>query len=142
MGAVGRLRTRIRESGHSHHDGAVADIAQRINASIDQTSVRGPRDSDGDSRDRRSTYFAGNSAFTLTDPDGRIYVMQSYTQAVDPGLHCDALSSLGKRPNLPEGWSCPAPFRCDDLILGAQGSAQVVANDFRNAYQLADVTVR
>ena len=48
-------------------------------------------------RDTIWTYDAGKPIFELTDPDGHVYVMQSYSQIVDNKLHYQDLPRLACR---------------------------------------------
>ncbi len=88
-------------------------------------------------RDTRYVFYAGDYIYTLTDPDGQIYVMQSYAQIIDPALTIDDLLTLGDRLDLPDGWMY-APIRLErDLILLSGGQATIVQDDFFNTYQMA-----
>lgn len=90
-------------------------------------------------RDTRYVFYAGDLIYTLTDSDGRVYVMQSYAQIVDPELTIDALETLGERLALPDGWQYAAVRLASDLILIASGEATVVQDDLQNSYQQADI---
>jgi hypothetical protein len=71
----------------------------------------------------------------LITADGRRYVMQSYSQQIDPRLDMASLDHLGARLKLPLGWlyQTLAPNR--DLILEAIGTATVLQDDLLNTYQ-------
>ncbi len=92
-------------------------------------------------RETRYVFAAGKPVFTLTSPDGRVYVMQTYAQIVDPDLEIEALPELGSRLQLPDGWRFDAVTPDVDLVLEADGAATVVQDDLMNTYQLATVPV-
>lgn len=79
-------------------------------------------------------YDAGQPVWELTDPDGNVYTMQSYSQIVDPDLHYDDLPILGTKLTLPEGWTYSS--RVLDAPFGnvADGTAYVVQDDLANSY--------
>ncbi|WP_349268587.1 hypothetical protein MPNTM1_03558 [Mycolicibacterium parafortuitum] len=89
--------------------------------------------------DRKSVfvYDAGTTVFELVDPDGRRWVMQTYSQSVDPDLTLDDLGALGDRLHLPDGWSYRArtleqPLRVDTSTR----KASVLQDDLANSYSL------
>ena len=57
------------------------------------------------SRNAVFVFDAGQPVFELIDPDGRHWVMQTWSQVVDPALACEDLAGLADRLNLPDGWS-------------------------------------
>ena len=73
--------------------------------------------------------------YELTDPEGHVYVMQSYSQIVDPDLQESDLSSLGERLDLPPGWSFSSRVLDENLELVADGEAVVVQDNLTNTYQ-------
>lgn len=78
-------------------------------------------------RDRR--------VFELTDPNGRHYVMQAYSQIVDPNLTYDQLRGLRDRIGLPDGWSYSSHKPSRDIVLRANGQATIVQDALKNTYQ-------
>ena len=80
-------------------------------------------------------FYAGSEIYELTDPDGVSYVMQAYSQIVDPDLTEDDLASLGERLELPDGWSFGAHVLEEDLDLVADGEATVIQDELENTYQ-------
>jgi hypothetical protein len=80
-------------------------------------------------------FKAGKPVFELTDPEGNIYVMQSYSQIVDPSLTLDTLPGLGQKLKLPEGWRYSTRILDGDFRLEAKGVAHVVQDDLLNTYQ-------
>lgn len=87
-------------------------------------------------RDTRYVFYAGELIYTLTDPDGNRYVMQSYAQIIDPDLTIDDLTDLADRLTLPEGWTYAAIRLDADLILISFGETTIVQDDLLNTYQL------
>jgi len=85
-------------------------------------------------------YRAGRPIYTLTAPDGRVYVMQTYALIVDPHLTEADLPTLGHRLKLPTGWKYAVRTPAHDLVLRANGTAYVLQDDLENSYQRADAT--
>jgi hypothetical protein len=82
------------------------------------------------------TFKKGFQVFELTDPSGNVYVMQSYSQQVDPSLSLEKLPDIGATDQLPPGWSYAARRLTEDLTLTASGSTQIVNDYYRNTYQI------
>lgn len=90
---------------------------------------------------RRDTVFsfkAGNPVFELTDQQGHVYIMQSYSQIVDKKETLADLASLGSRLKLPKGWSYATRILEKDYHLLATGKAYVVRDELANTYQRRD----
>ena len=79
-------------------------------------------------------FFAGNMVYELTNPQGEVYRMQSYSQQIDPALSIDDLEMLGDRLDLPDGWHYDVRVLEADSTLVADGMAYMIADEFRNAY--------
>jgi len=80
-------------------------------------------------------FHEGSEIYELTDPEGQVYTMQSYSQIIDPSLQEADLSTLGNRLNLPQGWRFSAFTLDAPLELVADGEAVVVVDELRNTYQ-------
>jgi hypothetical protein len=88
----------------------------------------------------RSTVFvyeAGTLVYQLTDPGGAVYVMQSWSQQIDPSIELDSLAQLGSRLDLPDGWfygerQLDAALRVETI----DRDAQVLQDEYRNSYSL------
>lgn len=87
-------------------------------------------------RDTIYEFKAGRQVFELTDPSGNVWVMQSYSQQIDPSLSLARLPYIGPEIGLPEGWSYAARTLTEDLTLTASGSTQVVNDGYENTYQI------
>jgi hypothetical protein len=88
-------------------------------------------------RDTVFYFDAGTEVYELTDPDGAVYVMQSYSQKLDPTLSADQLAGLGARLKLPAGWTFSTRVLDAELeVRDVDGIAVVVQDDFENTYQL------
>ena len=82
-------------------------------------------------------YDSGTTVFELVDPDGRRWVIQTYSQTVDPGLTLDDLTALGDRLNLPDGWSYRAQTLEQSLRVDTSTrKASVLQDDLANSYSL------
>ena len=77
----------------------------------------------------------GRKVFELLAPDGSDYVMQSYSQIIDPEQKITDLPSLGERLELPQGWSYTVEPLKQPLTLNAEGSATILQDDLQNTYQ-------
>lgn len=89
--------------------------------------------------DRRAafTFDAGREIYELLDRDGNHWVMQSFSQAVNPRLQRSDLPALGSRLAVPAGWSyeartLEAPLRIDTMTR----PAVVLQDDQANSYSL------
>lgn len=86
----------------------------------------------------RKTVFAfaeGRTVYQLVAPNGTVYVMQSWSQQVDPTLSEADLSSLGARLQLPDGWTYRSLTLTEDLrVETVETDAVVLQDDFRNSY--------
>jgi hypothetical protein len=83
------------------------------------------------------TFDAGEEIYELFDPAGRHFVMQTWSQIVDPNLSREDLPKLGERLNLPDGWTYRArvldsPLRIDSTAR----AAQVLQDDLANSYSM------
>jgi hypothetical protein len=81
-------------------------------------------------------YDSGKAVFELTDPKGNVYVMQSYSQQVDPNLKMSDLPGLGSQLKLPAGWTYKTEILRKDLNLDAHGLATVLQDDLKDTYML------
>lgn len=91
--------------------------------------------------DRQSTFIfrAGRTVYQLRTDDGRLFVMQSWSQQVDPTLVEEDLASLADRLSLPPGWTYEPVTLTADLVIGASAQpAQVLQDDLSNSYSLVD----
>jgi hypothetical protein len=80
-------------------------------------------------------YKAGSPIYELTSPAGEVYVMQSYSQIVNPSLSMQDLLTLGKQLKLPAGWKYQSQILEKDLSLVANGVAYVLQDNLSNSYQ-------
>ena len=80
-------------------------------------------------------YKAGSSIYELTSPAGDVYVMQSYSQIVNPALSMKDLPTLSQQLKLPAGWTYQSRVLDKDLSLLANGVAYVLQDNLANSYQ-------
>jgi len=83
------------------------------------------------------TFDAGEEIYELQDPAFRRWVMQTWSQIVDPNLSRADLPKLGERLNVPDGWTyqsrvLDSPLRIDTTTH----AAQVLQDDLTNSYSL------
>lgn len=89
--------------------------------------------------DRRAVFVfdAGRPVFELIDQDGRTWVMQTWSQTVDPTLALPDLTHLGKRLALPEGWRYRRRTLQETLRVDTSTRrASVLQDDLANSYSL------
>ncbi len=91
-------------------------------------------------RDTQYVFKKGELVYQLVAADGQVYVMQSYSLQVDSTLTIDALTTLGDRLQLPEGWKYQVVTLDKDLILSAHGVAHLIQDEFVNSYQRIEST--
>ena len=88
----------------------------------------------------RSTIFtfdAGTEVFQLTNPEGSVFVMQSFSQQKDPTLSLASLPLLGNKLELPAGWKFGSRTLTEDLeIVTVKNPAQVLQDDLGNSYSM------
>jgi hypothetical protein len=87
--------------------------------------------------DRRTlfTWKAGRRVYELVDPEGGTYVMQAYSQIVDPSLREADLGDLGSRLLLPEGWRYGSRILDADLLVDTRTvEARVLQDELQNSY--------
>lgn len=86
------------------------------------------------------TIAAGQQTYVLVDPDGATYVMQSFSQQVDPNLTERDLPALGGRLELPAGWRYDTTVLTEDLVIEfGDNPARVVQDEFHNSYSQANL---
>ncbi|MFN8027158.1 MAG: hypothetical protein U0W40_12610 [Acidimicrobiia bacterium] len=86
-------------------------------------------------RRTRFTFAKGRRVHELVAPDGTTYVMQTWSQQIDPTLSESDLASLGDRLQLPEGWTyrtrkLKAPLR----VVTLDAPAHVLQDELMNSY--------
>ncbi len=77
----------------------------------------------------------GRKVYELLAPDGATYMMQAYSQIVDPDLRMSDLRGLGDRLALPTGWEYRVRKLKEPLTLRAKGSATILQDELKNTYQ-------
>jgi hypothetical protein len=86
-------------------------------------------------RNTEYVFSAGKPTYQLVSPTGDVYVMQTYSQIIDPKLTMEDLSNLGTRLKLPSGWQFQVVTPNQDLHLVAKGTAYLIQDDLTNSYQ-------
>jgi hypothetical protein len=88
----------------------------------------------------RNTVFvfdAGEEVYELIDPDGKRWVMQTWSQVADPNLSRADLPGLAGRLNLPRGWTYQPRVLTDTLRVDTKTRpAHVTQDDLTNSYSL------
>ena len=83
------------------------------------------------------TFDAGQEIYELQNPQGQRWVMQTWSQIVDPTLSRADLRGLGDRLKLPLGWTYQPRLLTDTLRVDTTvGAAHVLQDDLTNSYSL------
>ena len=87
---------------------------------------------------RDGTITCVNSTVSeLTSADGSVYVMQSWSQQLDPTLTAAALPGLAAKLSLPTGWSYATRKLTAPLVVQTTGMvAHVLQDDLGDSYSL------
>jgi hypothetical protein len=88
-------------------------------------------------RDNNWIFRKGRKIRELIAPNGRRFVMQAYTNTVDPGLNLKTLDQTGSNPAaaIPEGWKFKTRRLKRKLVVRAGGEATIVRDGLRSVYQ-------
>ena len=83
------------------------------------------------------TFGAGRPVFELVDPDGRRWVMQTFSQIVDKQLALSDLPGLGSRLQPPAGWHYETRTLTEPLVVDTTETvASVLQDELTNSYTL------
>lgn len=83
------------------------------------------------------TFDAGRPVFELIDPEGKRWVMQTWSQVADKELALDDLPGLASRLTLPEGWSYQTRTLTSPLVVDTtEREAHVLQDELTNSYTL------
>jgi hypothetical protein len=116
-------------------DGLDGRLVARLE--IKQRQKRTPYAENTVDRQSQYVYERGKNVYELLSPDGRVFIMQSYSQEIDKSLNEQGLQSLAIRLKLPKGWQYRVRKVDEDLVVRNSGTqARVVQDDLRNTYQL------
>ena len=90
-------------------------------------------------RSSKYEWLKGSQVYLLRSPDGKTFIMQSYTTLVDKNLTLAGLPELGNKLKLPPGWKFEAKTLDRDLTFTPQAStgyeARALVDDLQNVYQ-------
>jgi hypothetical protein len=91
-------------------------------------------------RDTIFEWSAHTPLHELRSPDGRIYVMQALSHAVDPTQRIEHLGELAQRLDPPDGWTFATRTqdRALRLLSDEDGIATVLQDELLNSYQRVD----
>ncbi len=86
------------------------------------------------------TFNAGTTVYMLRDAEGKTYVMQSWSQQIDPTLTEADLLTLADRLQLPDGWSYDYKTLTEEFVVETRADdAQVLGDDLHNSYSYVAV---
>jgi hypothetical protein len=133
------ITTELREGAEETTFGEVAMFQAAVVELGDELPDQTPYTERGVVRETVFGFDAGSEVYELENPQGVRYVMQSWSQVVDPDLAEADLPGLGDRLELPDGWSFEVRTLEDDLdVLSTDGVATVVQDELQNTYQRID----
>jgi len=82
-------------------------------------------------------FDAGLPVFELVDADGGQWVMQTWSQVVDPDLYYEDLPGLAGRLHLPDGWTYRTRTLETELRIDTSSQAALVLqDDLTNSYSM------
>lgn len=88
----------------------------------------------------RKTVFSfdkGRRIYELTDEKGQHWVMQSWSQQIDPTLELKDLAGIADTLHLPAGWSYSSRVLASPLrVVTTSTTAKVLQDDLKNSYSL------
>lgn len=93
-------------------------------------------------RDTVFEWASGTPLHELHAPNGRTFVMQAFSHAIDDAQAMESLASLEDRLALPGGWTFSTRSQGSGLRLlsDTDGIATVVQDELANTYQLVERT--
>jgi hypothetical protein len=116
-------------------DGLDARLLAELEIKI-HSNKRQPYTENSVQRQNRYVYERGKNVYELLSPQGKVYVMQSYSQEVDKQLNEAALVNLADRLKVPHAWKYRTRTLEEDLVIqNGGGKAYVIQDDFKNSYQ-------
>jgi hypothetical protein len=81
------------------------------------------------------SYAAGRQIYELVEPDGTAWIMQTYSQIIDPTLSQGDLPGLAPRLTLPVGWTYRVRTLTKPLVVAtAYQPAEVLQDNLENSY--------
>lgn len=84
------------------------------------------------------TYRKGTTVYELTNPEGQVWVMQSWSEERAPDLIESGLATLGSRIKPPTGWTYSSRVLDAPLTISTLTEpAQVIQDELKNSYSLA-----
>lgn len=89
-------------------------------------------------RENTSLFAKGSRVYLLHSPDGKTWVMLSYTTEVDTDLSLDQLSNLASKLKLPDGFKFEIKVLPRNLTIDTQranGLAHIIRDNLHDAYQ-------
>jgi hypothetical protein len=89
---------------------------------------------------RQSPVWKWSEVYLIVQPEGKTWIMQTYTNVVDAKLTQADLPKLGERyKNLPQGWKFVVKKLDKDLAVippaDKDYTAHVMADEFDNVYE-------
>lgn len=132
---MSRIRKRAGEPQPTREFGGIEMIEQ---ATV-QLSSNDPQPYSVNTVDRRAVFIfdAGRPVFELVDPDGKRWVMQTYSQVADKTLTLEDLPGLAPRLRLPAGWRYETRTLTEPLVVDTTETvARVLQDDLTNSYSL------
>jgi haloalkane dehalogenase len=81
-------------------------------------------------------FNAGTRVYQLKNDKGKVYIMNSFSQAVDNTLQMGDLENLGSRLELPNGWTYSSYVLESQLSLSYPGEGIIVQDNFFNTYSM------
>jgi hypothetical protein len=119
-------------------DGVKATWMASMSPEVLKAGTKGPFSPMEIHRQSKYLFLKGNLAFLMRTPDGKTYVMQSYTNDVDKSLTLKGLPKVGSQLKLPPGWKFEVKKLDRDLTVDprkADGVAHIIQDNLLNTYE-------
>lgn len=88
-------------------------------------------------RDTEWFFSKGKPVYLLRTPEGKVWVLQVFSKLVDKTLSMDTLDQLGRKIQMPAGWTFEVKVLDRDLSLQprwAKGAAYIMRDNLGNTY--------
>lgn len=119
-------------------DGVAATWMASMSPELMMKAIAAPYEASEIHRESQYLYKKGSDVYLLRDPEGHVWVMQSYATEVDPALSIGQLPHLGGRLTLPKGWTFETKVLDRDLTIDPRrsgGVAHIVRDALHNVYE-------
>lgn len=132
-----RIDKTVGTSGPTKDFGGI-EMTQRATVLVtDPATAQKPYLSHEINRKTVFTFDKGSTVYELTDPQGQKWIMQSWSQEIDPTLAESDLPGLASKLQLPAGWTYSSRTLTAPLTIATvEAPAKVTTDDLKDTYSL------